>query len=299
MSLQRSECSVIDHGIHGPNRSSVHIETSSEFHNFQSIFHGTNNVKSKVSRFLTLLKRLQIVSMVYLYSWYPYFPRSKHMINYLYWWSLSLLAAPSHLLGAFRCLFTFYPLPTVVGYTGLSNNAEELSPIMTVPLCCTSFSTEWMLQEDDRVWLFILSGAAEAACVYSSKMFPGRRSWNLSVRHSDGYRTCLQYGCTPSLHGQTVYNEIEEWASMCLSSSQTIGTLPFLSLPIFISSQLFVISMSASPTLKWTGCLWWFCPHGCCRAVASAEIWKFFCLEWSDRYLGQGRSHAEQTRSSR
>lgn len=39
MSLQRSECSVIDHGIHGPNRSSVHIETSSEFHNFQSIFH--------------------------------------------------------------------------------------------------------------------------------------------------------------------------------------------------------------------------------------------------------------------
>lgn len=71
----------------------------------------------------------------------------------------------------------------------------------------------------------------------------GWRSWNLSVRHSNSYRTGLQYGCTPSLYGQTVYDanwlQSNDWHDILSTVSRNVMAAAACSpTPEFVEQKL-------------------------------------------------------------
>lgn len=83
----------------------------------------------------------------------------------LHFAGIGLLAALSHLLGAFRNLSTLDLSPTHVDYTGLSNSTEELSLCRSWQSACPSLrrvifpsQTEWTFQEDNNTWASVLVG---------------------------------------------------------------------------------------------------------------------------------------------
>lgn len=99
----------------------------------------------------------------------------------LHFAGIGLLAALSHLLGAFRNLYTLDLSPTHVDYTGLSNSAEELSLCRSWQSACPSLrrvvfpsQTEWTFQEDDNTWVSVLvGGSRRRPAFYSSNKFLG------------------------------------------------------------------------------------------------------------------------------
>ncbi|KAG1732513.1 hypothetical protein EDB19DRAFT_1733845 [Suillus lakei] len=99
----------------------------------------------------------------------------------LHFAGIGLLAALSHLLGAFHRLATLDLSPTHVDYTGLSNSAEELSLCRSWQNACPSLrrvvfpsQTEWAFQEDDNMWVSVLAGGSRRRpAFYSSKKFLG------------------------------------------------------------------------------------------------------------------------------
>ncbi|KAG1780793.1 hypothetical protein EV702DRAFT_1250121 [Suillus placidus] len=99
----------------------------------------------------------------------------------LHFAGIGLLAALSHLLGAFRNLSTLDLSPTHVDYTRLSDSAEELSLCRSWQNACPALQrvvfpsqTEWTLQEDDNTWLSVLVGESQRRpAFYSSKKFLG------------------------------------------------------------------------------------------------------------------------------
>ncbi|KAG1864829.1 hypothetical protein F4604DRAFT_1882020 [Suillus subluteus] len=82
----------------------------------------------------------------------------------LHFAGIGLLAALSHLLGAFRNLSTLDLSPTHVDYTGVSNSTEELSLCQSWQNACPSLrrvvfpsQTEWTFQEGDKTPAFYSS----------------------------------------------------------------------------------------------------------------------------------------------
>ncbi|KAG1786042.1 uncharacterized protein HD556DRAFT_1313815 [Suillus plorans] len=99
----------------------------------------------------------------------------------LHFAGIGLLAALSHLLGAFRNLSTLDLSPTHVDYTGLSNSTEELSLCRSWQNACPSLrrvvfpsQTEWAFQEDDNTWVSVLAGELRRRpAFYSPNKFLG------------------------------------------------------------------------------------------------------------------------------
>ncbi|KAG1863542.1 hypothetical protein DFJ58DRAFT_212977 [Suillus subalutaceus] len=126
--------------------------TSSEYHNFETIFHGTRTFRSKVSRSLAL--RLAVdqykESVNHVLLCVLNFDaralqgqkgrrRQDRLFALIIVFLPCLLAAPSH--SAFHRLSTF-----------------NLSPTMSVLFFCASFPTKWTFQENDSTWLSVLLG---------------------------------------------------------------------------------------------------------------------------------------------
>lgn len=99
----------------------------------------------------------------------------------LHFAGIGLLAALSHLLGAFRNLSTLDLSPTHVDYTGFSNSTEELSLCQAWQNACPSLrrvvfpsQTEWTFQGDNKTWLSVVAGESRRRpAFYSSKKFLG------------------------------------------------------------------------------------------------------------------------------
>ncbi|KAH7922596.1 hypothetical protein BV22DRAFT_1131305 [Leucogyrophana mollusca] len=90
---------------------------------------------------------------------------------------IRLLAALSHLLGAFYRLVTLDLSPTHVDYVSLNNSAEELSLCQSWHTVCPSLrrivfpsQTEWLFHEDGGAWVPIIEeGSRRRPAFYSPK----------------------------------------------------------------------------------------------------------------------------------
>lgn len=99
----------------------------------------------------------------------------------LHFAGIGLLAALSHLLGAFRNLSTLDLSPTHVDYTGLSNSSEEFSLCRSWQNACPSLrrvvfpsQTEWTFQEGDNAWISVIADESRTRrrpAFYSSNKF--------------------------------------------------------------------------------------------------------------------------------
>lgn len=101
----------------------------------------------------------------------------------LHFAGIGLLAALSHLLGAFRNLSTLDLSPTHVDFTGLSDSAEELALCQSWHGACPSLrrvvfpsQTDWTFQESDNTWLSVFAGESRTrrrSAFHSSNKFLG------------------------------------------------------------------------------------------------------------------------------